>query len=135
MVESFSIDDIEAPLDDVNKASDDVPGDEGNRRIHARRMAYWSVNYQNLAGRWSKAKTDNVSAGGLQIITNTAFKSGTKLFIKMPLVYSEYQRTIEAIVETRYSVASKDGFKIGMVFTRISDDDKEFLRLYSEKEI
>jgi len=116
-------------------AIDDVPGDEGNRRKDARRMAYWKVSYQDLSGTWFAAKTDNVSAGGMQILADTAFKQGTKFYIKVPLVYKAYQRKIEAIVEARYSVASSAGFKTGLMFTRISDKDKEFLRAYSEKEI
>lgn len=112
-----------------------VSEDAGGRRLSVRRMAFWSVVFQDLSGKWFKARTDNVSSGGMQMITDYAYPVGTKLFIKMPLVYREYKKQIEAIVETRYSVATSAGFKTGMMFTRITDADREFLRSYSEKEI
>lgn len=108
---------------------------ESGRRLSTRRMAFWSVIFQDLSGKWFRAKTDNVSSGGMQMITDTAFPVGTKLFIKMPLVYREHKKQIEAIVETKYSVATSAGFKTGMMFTRITNADREFLRAYSEKEI
>ncbi|MFC3153051.1 PilZ domain-containing protein [Litoribrevibacter euphylliae] len=107
----------------------------GSRRQSVRRMAFWSVIFQDLSGKWFRAKTDNVSSGGMQMMTDTAFPVGTKLFIKMPLVYREHKKQIEAIVETKYSVATSAGFKTGMMFTRITNADREFLRAYSEKEI
>lgn len=128
MTESFAIDQV------VNSVNE-IGSDAANRREHRRRLAYWVVRFQDLSGKWHTTKTDNVSEGGLQAVVEKAYKPGTKLFIKIPLVYKEHQRTIEAIIETRYSVACSSGFKVGMMFTRISDEDKEFLRAYSEKEI
>ncbi|GLQ32544.1 PilZ domain-containing protein [Litoribrevibacter albus] len=123
MTESFAITDL----------SED--SGSSNRRRDARRMAFWTVSFQDLSGKWSRAKTDNVSAGGLQIIADTSFPNGTKLFVRMPLIYREHKKQIEAIVEVRYAVASSVGFKTGLMFTRITDPDREFLRAYSEKEI
>ncbi len=128
MTETFAIDQV------VNH-EEVQGGDADNRREHKRRLAYWVVQFQDVYGKWHTTKTDNISEGGLQVVTGTAYKSGTKFFIKMPLVYREFQRTIEAIVESRYSVATSAGFKIGMMFTRISDSDREFLRAYSEGDI
>jgi len=121
MEESFAID----------LMSSEVEG----RRSAVRRMAFWNVIFQDLSGSWMRAKTDNVSSGGIQMIADIAYPVGTKLFIKMPLVYRGYKKQIEAIAETRYSVASSAGFKTGVMFTRIANEDKDFLRAYSEQEI
>jgi hypothetical protein len=122
-------------IDAVDSSPHEVPGDAQNRRRDTRRLAYWPVSFQTLSGKWHGAKTDNVSAGGLQVIADVSFPPGTKLFVRIPVVYREYKRQLEAIVETRYSVATNLGFKVGMMFLRISDADRAFLKKYSEKDI
>lgn len=127
--ETFNID-VVAESDDADSGEATV---EQTRRKSPRRMAYWTVHYQDLAGKWHQAKTENVSEGGLQITLEDSMVNGTKVFIKITLVYRNFKRKVQAIAESRYCYVTNVGFKTGFMFLRIQDSDREFFRRYAEK--
>lgn len=101
-----------------------------NRRRQIRRKVSWTVEgiWQNR--RTFTACTIDVSDSGILMHTAREFKKGDKAYIKISIFTHGDHRVIDAIIEVRYSSISQNLYSCGVLFVKMSVQDRLFLKSY-----